>query len=122
MTDEPLSHIDHPKSLHPRTFDLPQFFGIVETQIYRFPPSSLVSNGRCSSETLQPIHYPYIQTLELTTILVLSPEKPSRSLKSFAEENSIRLVCILGGYVDGRFILVYKDGNRNMRGLQWRKD
>ena len=44
------------------------------------------------SEYLQPMHYPYIQTLELTTILALSPEKPSRALKSFAEENSIKLV------------------------------
>ena len=49
------------------------------------------SNPR-RSETLQPIHYPYIQALELTTILVLSPEKPSRALKSFAEENDIKLV------------------------------
>lgn len=38
------------------------------------------------------MHYPYIQTLELTTILVLSPEKPSRALRSFSEENGIKLV------------------------------
>ena len=25
----------------PRTFDLPQFYGIVEPQIYRFPPTRL---------------------------------------------------------------------------------
>ena len=46
----------------------------------------------CSSETIQPLHYPYIQSLELSTILILSPEKPSRALKSFADENSIKLV------------------------------
>ena len=42
------------------------------------------------------MHYPYIQTLELTTILVLSPEKPSRALKYFANENSIKLVRTRG--------------------------
>jgi len=38
--------------------------------------------------------------LELTTILVLSPEKPSRALKSFAEENSIKLVWFRGIQAD----------------------
>ena len=84
-------HTDTHKHIYPRTYDLPQFFGIVENQIYRsFPPACVLIRRR--SETLQPIHYPYIQALELTTILVLSPEKPSRALKSFAEENAIKLV------------------------------
>ena len=91
------------KQLHPRTYDLPQFFGIVENQVYRSQlpqntPAPSPAGGNPSwltntrSEYLQPMHYPYIQTLELTTILALSPEKPSRALKSFAEENSIKLV------------------------------
>jgi hypothetical protein len=87
MTD--LAPTDPPKPSHPRTYDLPQFFGIVENQIYRYLSPS---NSHSSSETLQPIHFPYIQTLELTTIVVLSPEKPTRALKSFAEANAIKLV------------------------------
>src|SRR5437763_7062409 len=90
--DGSLSHADHHKHIHPRTFDLPQFFGIVESQVYRYSPRQRLFN-QPRSETLQPIHYPYIQTLELTTILVLSPEKPSRALKSFAEENNVKLVA-----------------------------
>jgi len=50
------------------------------------------------------MHYPYIQTLELTTILVLSPEKPSRALRSFSEEHRIKLVCPLCG---GRLMKVH---------------
>ena len=101
--DDPSCIKDHYKVRHPQTYDLPQFFGIVENQVYRSQlpqntPAPSPAGGNPSwltntrSEYLQPMHYPYIQTLELTTILVLSPEKPSRALKSFAEENSIKLV------------------------------
>jgi hypothetical protein len=122
-TDDPPSHTDTHKHIYPRTYDLPQFFGIVENQIYRYSPSTCVLIGR-RSETLQPIHYPYIQALELTTILVLSPEKPSRALKSFAEENAIKLVgnrC-LALKADSRSTWVFKDGNPIMHGPLWQKD
>jgi len=33
--DEPSRIEDHHKLHHPRTYDLPQFFGIVENQVYR---------------------------------------------------------------------------------------
>jgi hypothetical protein len=74
------------------------------------------------SETLQPVHYPYIQTLELTTILVLSPEKPSRALKSFAEENSIKLVRFFEMWLTVRYILDYRDGNLITLGRRWQRD
>src|SRR5271155_4618763 len=125
--DDPPSTLDrhhHSKHTHhPRTYDLPQFFGIVESQIYRSPPPHRPALTHPRSESLQPIHYPYIQALELTTILILSPEKPSRALKSFAEENNIKLVspCWHGGN-GGRFIWVCKGGNLIMHGRPWRKD
>ena len=122
-TDDPPSHTDTHKHIYPRTYDLPQFFGIVENQIYRSFSSTRVLIRR-RSETLQPIHYPYIQALELTTILVLSPEKPSRALKSFAEENAIKLVRdrYLGPRADSRSTWDFKDGNPIMLGPLWQKD
>lgn len=80
-----------------------------------------MSANRPRSETLQPIHYPYIQTLELTTILVLSPEKPSRALKSFAEENGIKLVVFPGDGAESRYTWVFRAGNRITHGRPWQK-
>src|SRR5271169_62589 len=45
--DDPPSSLDHAKHIHhPRTYDLPQFFGIVEAQIYRSFFAPLVSQWK----------------------------------------------------------------------------
>jgi len=59
--------------------DPPQFYGIVEKGIYR---SDMITSG----------NFPFVQSLELKAMLILSPEKPSRQLRTFAEENNIKIV------------------------------
>jgi hypothetical protein len=54
--------------LHP-----PEVFGIVEPGIYR-------------SNALAPVHFPFLQPLNLRTALLLSPEAPTRAVTSFLED------------------------------------
>ncbi|CAG8809755.1 28933_t:CDS:2 [Gigaspora margarita] len=57
----------------------PEQFGNVEKGLYR-------------SDMLCPPHFPFIKSLNLKTILLLSPEAPTRSVSNFLEENNIKLV------------------------------
>ncbi|CAG8483404.1 35099_t:CDS:2 [Racocetra persica] len=57
----------------------PEQFGNVEKGLYR-------------SDMLSPPHLPFIKNLKLKTILLLSPEVPTRSVSNFLEENNIKLV------------------------------
>ncbi|CAH1755969.1 4587_t:CDS:2 [Entrophospora sp. SA101] len=57
----------------------PEQFGIVEKGIYR-------------SDMLHPSHFPFIKSLNIKIILVLSPEVPARSIMGFIEENKIKLI------------------------------
>ncbi|CAG8802325.1 9457_t:CDS:2, partial [Dentiscutata erythropus] len=57
----------------------PEQFGNVEKGLYR-------------SDMLCPPHFPFIKSLNLKTILLLSPEAPTRSVGNFLEENNIKLV------------------------------
>ncbi|CAG8585919.1 6468_t:CDS:2 [Cetraspora pellucida] len=57
----------------------PEQFGNVEKGLYR-------------SDMLSPPHLPFIKSLKLKTILLLSPEVPARSVSNFLEENNIKLV------------------------------
>lgn len=61
----------------------PDNFGLVETGVYR-----------CSK--LEPDHFPFIETLNLKTILLLDAENSPRPLKIFISENNINLIN-LGG-------------------------
>lgn len=57
----------------------PTEFGIVETGIFR-------------SDVIQQAHIPFIQTLDIKTVLILSPEAPSRTMQSFYSDVGIDVV------------------------------
>eukprot|EP00051_Salpingoeca_urceolata_P006029 m.80146 g.80146 ORF g.80146 m.80146 type:complete len:160 (+) comp14653_c0_seq1:271-750(+) len=57
----------------------PLNFDLVEPDLYR-------------SAQPNDLSFPFLETLQLKTILFLSPEEPSAQLKQFAEENTINLV------------------------------
>ncbi|CAG8574642.1 15122_t:CDS:2 [Acaulospora morrowiae] len=57
----------------------PEQFGIVEKGLYR-------------SDMLHASHFPFIKSLNLKTILILSPEVPTRAVTNFLEENNIKLI------------------------------
>ncbi|KAJ1674383.1 hypothetical protein EV182_003386, partial [Spiromyces aspiralis] len=57
---------------------VPYNFGIVEDGIYR-----------CGC-TLEESHIPYLKTLGLKTVLIMSAEEPSRPFLQFIEENNIQ--------------------------------
>ncbi|KAI9344959.1 protein-tyrosine phosphatase [Obelidium mucronatum] len=57
----------------------PELFGLVESGVYR-----------CSA-IIDPIHIPFLKTLGLKSVLVLSQEPPSRPLLLHAEEANIKL-------------------------------
>ncbi|CAN6644207.1 hypothetical protein TRVA0_020S01442 [Trichomonascus vanleenenianus] len=57
----------------------PEAFGCVEEGVYR-----------CSS--LDPMNLQFIATLGLTIIISINPEKPSRPVRTFAQDNMIQLV------------------------------
>lgn len=57
----------------------PEAFGCVEDGIYR-----------CSA--LDPLNLQFLSTLGLGIIISLNPEKPSKPVRSFAQENMIQLV------------------------------
>ncbi|CUM45330.1 uncharacterized protein AC631_00445 [Debaryomyces fabryi] len=61
----------------------PDNFGLVEPGIYR-----------CSK--LEPEHFPFLETLQLKSLVVLDAEKPPRLLKNFIEANNIEIYN-LGG-------------------------
>ncbi|CAK7892576.1 protein Oca4p [[Candida] anglica] len=61
----------------------PDNFGLVETGIYR-----------CSK--LESDHFPFLETLNLKSLIVLDAEKPPRLLKTFLETNNVDLYN-LGG-------------------------
>jgi tyrosine-protein phosphatase SIW14 len=61
------------------TITPPDVFGIIEPQLYR-------------SSAPDPHSYSFLRTLNLKTILLLSPESPPRSLTNFLEESGIKLV------------------------------
>ncbi|RUS21121.1 tyrosine phosphatase family-domain-containing protein [Endogone sp. FLAS-F59071] len=63
----------------PFLFTPPEQFGIVEKGVYR-------------SDMLQASHLPFIKQLHLKTVLVLSPELPTRPGLNFFEENNIKLI------------------------------
>jgi len=55
----------------------PENFGIVERGIYR-------------SNSLIPINFPFIKTLELKTVIQLSPEVPIKAVTTFYQESKIQ--------------------------------
>ncbi|KAJ3299328.1 hypothetical protein HK104_009353 [Borealophlyctis nickersoniae] len=57
----------------------PDGFGIIEPGVYR-------------SHALQPTNFPFLQTLNLKTVLVLSPDPPSKSVNSYVEDNGIKML------------------------------
>eukprot|EP01137_Pigoraptor_chileana_P004779 Opistho-2@46896 len=57
----------------------PEAFGIVEPSVYR-------------SNSPFPVNFSFLKTLELRTVVVLSPEKPLRAVLDFFEECSINMV------------------------------
>ncbi|KXN68131.1 hypothetical protein CONCODRAFT_72464 [Conidiobolus coronatus NRRL 28638] len=61
---------------------IPESFGQVEDGIYR-------------SEMIKPAHFPFIKTLNLSKVLVLSPEPPSKTVSNFFNNQNIE-VCHLG--------------------------
>ncbi|KAK9459188.1 tyrosine phosphatase family-domain-containing protein [Lipomyces oligophaga] len=56
----------------------PELFGIVEEDIYR-----------CTE--IDPLNFPFLQTLSLKTILFISQLKPSPAVELFARENQIEI-------------------------------
>ncbi|KAJ8099272.1 tyrosine phosphatase family-domain-containing protein [Lipomyces tetrasporus] len=56
----------------------PELFGIVEENIYR-----------CTE--IDPLNFPFLQTLSLNTILSISREEPSPAVGLFARENNIKI-------------------------------
>ncbi|CAG8441138.1 6966_t:CDS:2 [Diversispora eburnea] len=60
-------------------FTPPEQFGIVEKGLYR-------------SDMLHASNFSFIKTLHLKTVIILSPEVPTRALANFLEENNIKLV------------------------------
>lgn len=58
----------------------PAQFATIEPQVYRF----------CSIEW-SPASVPFLRSLELKTILLLSAERPSKALTAFAADHGIRL-------------------------------
>ncbi|RHZ46316.1 hypothetical protein Glove_627g19 [Diversispora epigaea] len=60
-------------------FTPPEQFGIVEKGLYR-------------SDMLHASNFSFIKTLHLKTVIILSPEVPTRALANFLEENKIKLV------------------------------
>ncbi|KAK9325875.1 tyrosine phosphatase family-domain-containing protein [Lipomyces orientalis] len=56
----------------------PELFGIVEENIYR-----------CTE--IDPLNFPFLQTLSLNTILSISREEPSPAVELFARENNIKI-------------------------------
>ncbi|MCP8717188.1 MAG: hypothetical protein M5E90_07190 [Asgard group archaeon] len=62
----------------------PENFGIVETGIYR-------------STKLESENFPFLQTLDLKSIIILDTEKPPRSLSNFLENNPSLQFFNLGG-------------------------
>ncbi|KAJ3035040.1 hypothetical protein HDV00_004366 [Rhizophlyctis rosea] len=57
----------------------PDAYGIIEPGIHR-------------SNLLHPPHFPFIQILKLRTIVVLSPDMPSKHLAAFSEEGGVKLI------------------------------
>ncbi|CAG8435392.1 10752_t:CDS:2 [Funneliformis mosseae] len=57
----------------------PEQFGIIEKGVYR-------------SDMLHPSQFSFIKALHLKTVLVLSPEVPTRAVTNFLEDNNIKLV------------------------------
>ncbi|KAK9486814.1 tyrosine phosphatase family-domain-containing protein [Lipomyces starkeyi] len=56
----------------------PELFGIVEENIYR-----------CTE--IDPLNFPFLQTLSLNTILSIGQEKPSPAVELFAREHNIKI-------------------------------
>ncbi|CAG8514483.1 7592_t:CDS:2 [Ambispora gerdemannii] len=57
----------------------PEQFGIVEKGVYR-------------SDMLHQSHFPFVKSLDLKTVVILSPEVPTRAATTFLEENNINLI------------------------------
>jgi protein tyrosine/serine phosphatase len=57
----------------------PEAFGIVAPGIYR-------------SSALHPSHFSFLKSLKLKTVVVLSPEAPSRTITHFLNDNQIKLL------------------------------
>lgn len=63
----------------------PVNFGMIEEDLYR--------SGQPNE-----LNFPYLERLNLRTIIYLSPEEPNEQLKSFVEEQDLKFVS-LGGNV-----------------------
>ncbi|KAI8050868.1 protein-tyrosine phosphatase [Syncephalis plumigaleata] len=62
------------------------------TQLYTPPEAfGVVAPGIYRSDTMQVEHLPFLKTLGLRVIVMLSPEKLSRAAAHFIEEDNIRL-------------------------------
>ena len=65
-------------------FDPPQHFSLVHPLLYR-------------SSTFSSPHFPYINTLQLNSVLSLGPELPSRALQLWCEAQQVRFVHLGAG-------------------------
>ena len=54
---------------------------------------ALVSPGVYRSASLHPLHFQFLKSLELKTLLLLSAESPTRILQSFLQDLGVKLVC-----------------------------
>ncbi len=54
----------------------------------------MVTSDIYRSAIITPMNYPFIKTLNLKTILLLSSESPTRLFSSFAEECGIHVLCL----------------------------
>ncbi|KJE97577.1 hypothetical protein, variant 1 [Capsaspora owczarzaki ATCC 30864] len=57
----------------------PDVYGIVEPNVYR-------------SNFWHPSNFPFLKSLGLRTLLVLSPDKPLRPIADFCEDNSVNVI------------------------------
>ncbi|KAI9205644.1 tyrosine phosphatase family-domain-containing protein [Polychytrium aggregatum] len=63
----------------PASITPPDFYGIVEKGIYR-------------SNILHPTNFSFLKTLSLKTVIVLSPEPPTRALSTLFDEAGIKVI------------------------------
>jgi tyrosine-protein phosphatase SIW14 len=66
-------------NLRMKLITIPESFGQVEDDIYR-------------SEMIKPAHFPFIKTLNLSKVMVLSPEPPSKTVSNFFNNQNIEVV------------------------------
>lgn len=85
----------------------PDNFGLVETGVYR-----------CSK--LEGDHFPFLETLQLRSLVLLDAEKPPRLLRSFLEANKVELFNLGGLKISNHHTGTYQkdDDTASVDGLE----